>query len=304
MNSFGNFLITKDHNLAIYTRGSNKLYINKDYIDDIDKESPLYKLIESGYLIKEDDEAFVNNRDNILLSDIDGNAKLFVTYKFFRLLRDDRKTDSDDDELNENDCLNFSEFLTCRNKSIDKHDSRISILPFHYDASVLKAKHIDKRGDFGVSYKRNVDIVNKIGSSLINDNANPDQGNSYAIVKNEIPEEGQTPYHIAFVVYKHNGINVTLEASAHDNLDGKQKQYNAFFSFYDSNPKSRNTFHKYYKKRYQPMPMTTIVLESRDSKLITKDIMKEIKPVVKTTKRKATAKKRTTRKKTAKKINY
>ena len=111
MNNFGNFLITKDHNLAIYTRGSSKLYINKNYIDDIDKESPLYKMIETGYLIKEDDEAFVHNRDNILLSDVDGNAKTYVTYKFFRLLRDDRKTDSDNDELNENDCLNFSEFF-------------------------------------------------------------------------------------------------------------------------------------------------------------------------------------------------
>lgn len=301
MNTFGYFLITRDHNIAIYTRNSSKLYINKDYIDNIDKESPLYKLIESGYLIKEDNEAFIHNREDIFLSDTEGNAKKFVTYKFFRLLKDDRKTDSDDDQLNENDCLNFSEFLTCRNKSIDKHDSRISILPFHYDASVLKAKHVDKKGEFGVSYKRNVDIVNKIDSSLINDNANPDQGNSYAIVKNEIPKVGQTPYHIAFVVYKHNGINITLEASAHDNLDGKQQEYNAYFSFYDSNPKSRNTFHKYYKKRYQPMPMTTIVLESRDSNLITKEIMKEIKPVIKTTRRKDPTKKRTTRKKTAKK---
>ena len=99
------------------------------------------------------------NRDNMYYCQtLRGNTKEIYSCKFFRLLRDDRETDSDDDALNENDCLNFSEFLTCRSKS-DKRGPRDGMeTRFITTQIVLKAKHVDKKGDFE-RQQRNVDMT-------------------------------------------------------------------------------------------------------------------------------------------------
>jgi hypothetical protein len=72
------------------------------------------------------------------------------------------------------------------------------------------------------------------------------------------------PYHIAYVIYTHQNVNITLEASADaGNL------YYPEFSFYDINPNG-NTFHKKYSQYYQNG--VTNVLQSRNID----DVLREI----------------------------
>ena len=54
----------------------------------------------------------------------------------------------------------------------------------------------------------------------------------------KIIEKTNPPYHVAFVIYTHNGVNITLEAEADNESDYLPK-----FCFYDTDP-SGLTFHK------------------------------------------------------------
>lgn len=294
MNTFGNYRLTKDRNFAIYTRNAFNLYMNTKFLAELDKSSPLSMLIESGRLMPEDTPTVLKNRDDIQLIDENGDIEEFIGYTFFRELKDNRTIDNLNDSLNESDCLNFSEFLTCENKISDSILD-IQLLPYHYNTSALKFKHVTGRNQFGVSDKQNVRLTKRIDEEFINNQANPEMGESYAIVKNELPEENQTPYHIAYVVYKNGSINITFEATANDNLSETVKTYKPLFSFYSTDPKSRHTFHKYYQRRYTPMPMTTVTLEPRDPKTIINELMKETMPKIqpKTQKKKKSRKRKT-----------
>ncbi len=297
MNTFGNYRLTSDRKFAIYTRNSVNLYINTKLIDGLDQLSPLYMLIESGRLIADESPIFLTNRDDIHLVDKNGDDEMFIGYTFFRDLKDNRTIHDLNESLNESDCLNFSEFLTCENKISDSILD-IQLLPYHYNTSALKFKHVNGRNQFGVSDKQNVRITNIIDNAVTNDNANPEMGESYAIVKNELPEENQTPYHIAYVVYKNGSINITFEATANDNLSEIVKTYKPTFSFYSTEPKNRHTFHKFYERRYKPMPMTTVTLEPRDPRTIINELTKEIMPKItrKTIKKTKNPRKRKTQK--------
>ena len=104
-------------------------------------------------------------------------------------------------------------------------------------------------------------------------------GESYAIVRKKINEN--TAYHASFVVYTHDGVNITLEAEA-----DAGPSYQPKFCLYDTNPEG-NTFHRrwsaeLYKKsknenhqfRYKALYNNgeTIVLKSR----ILSDILSEL----------------------------
>jgi hypothetical protein len=71
----------------------------------------------------------------------------------------------------------------------------------------------------------------------MNDAAIPNQGELYAIVRTK-SIRNRSSYHIAYVIYSDDRINITIEAEA-DN----ETQYQPKFCLYDKNPLG-NTFHK------------------------------------------------------------
>jgi hypothetical protein len=114
-------------------------------------------------------------------------------------------------------------------------------------------------------------LVKKVKNAN-NNKAVPASGQSYAIVREKVNQN--TAYHVAFVVYRHGNVNITLEAEA-DNGNG----YMPKFCFYDIPPVPNqrsmgNTFHRRWSAELYPMTTdryrllyyngTTIVLESRD----------------------------------------
>jgi len=90
---------------------------------------------------------------------------------------------------------------------------------------------------FGESDIQNIDYINKINNNNKNHNAIPSNGELYAIVRKEIVL-GSAPYHVAFVIYSDDNVNITLEAEA-DNKD----DYLPKFCMYDKNHQGY-TFHK------------------------------------------------------------
>ena len=108
----------------------------------------------------------------------------------------------------DNDCLIFAESLSCN-------------MPGYSDeASMFKEK---KTGiPFGESDEENIRIVSR--RNVPDDEfANPDIGEAYAIITMiDIDDNASNkmlyPYHIAYVIAKDNGFNITLEANAADDV--------------------------------------------------------------------------------------
>jgi hypothetical protein len=257
---------------------SNKLYVQATY--PIDPASALASLINNGIIVKK------------------GNANLgtktkpknYDIYEFYRLLRDERLYDGNgnlvnefDSAVNENDCLKFGECLTFASQSRDKELFE-ELLRGNSNPPLLKTQD-DKRTK-GKTFaetendKDNIKLVKEVGLSKKNNYAIPQNGQSYAIVRKKIVL-GSAAYHAAFVVYTHDGVNITLEAEA-----DAGPTYQPKFSLYDINPEG-NTFHRrwsaeLYKKSADPEHKLrydalynngeTIVLQSRNMN----DIMREI----------------------------
>ena len=112
---------------------------------------------------------------------------------------------------------------------------------------VYKAK--DTSLLFGASDTKNRNLLAKIHTT--NHLAFPSPGEAYAIVRREIVA-GSAPYHIAYVLYTNNGVNITLEANADTGAE-----YYPRFGFYDM----KHTFHTVMVDLYPNG--TTIVLEPR-----------------------------------------
>jgi len=285
----GKYTFTKDRIFAIepvaeadnepeVQTTSNKLYVQTTY--PIDPTSALASLINNGIIVKK------------------GNANLgtkkapknYDIYEFYRLLRDERVYDGNgnlvnefDAAINENDCLKFGECLTFASQSHDKELFE-ELLRGNSNPPLLKTQD-DKRTKGKIfaeteNDKDNIKLVKEVGLSKKNNYAIPQNGQSYAIVRKKIVL-GSAAYHASFVVYTHDGVNITLEAEA----DAGQT-YQPKFCFYDTNPNG-NTFHRrwsaeLYKKSADPEHKLrydalynngeTIVLQSRNMN----DIMREI----------------------------
>jgi hypothetical protein len=110
-------------------------------------------------------------------------------------------------------------------------------------------------------------FLKQIPNSGKNNNAIPLKGESYAIVRKNLIDD-EAPYHIAFVLYTHQNINITLEAAA-----DAGNEYYPRFCFYDINPNGL-TFHKFNSTGY--LNGETIVLKTRDINTILKEIDNEI----------------------------
>jgi hypothetical protein len=158
-----------------------------------------------------------------------------------------------------NDCLRLGEELTCGIKN------------YIGDESILQEKYTGKT--FGDSMEKNRQIAVELDqlskrtrqsrrttstaqSVLINDDANPVPGETYAVVKTKKTKIGEHPFHISHVLFRDEDFNITLEANAaYLHLD-----YPNFY-MYSTDPDSQNTFHKTWNFMYNDG--VTMVLVSR-----------------------------------------
>jgi len=282
------YTFTKDHVLAIQPlpyaelqTTSDSLYVRTDH--EIYPTSSLGRLIASGIITK---------KSTVELKYSVGKKKQsaeYDEYQFHRPLRDERVYDGeypDDNDpgyetnLNENDCLQFSECINVANQTGDTA-LMDRMLALNDGPSAYYAAHAaTDKNMFGVSNAKNIRLLSTIPETAKNNYAAPDDGQSYAIVRRKHVDK-RSDYHIAFVVYQHNGVNVTLEAEA-DNKDN----YMPKFCLYDTNPLGK-TFHKRWsaeeyknstdtddQKRYEALYNNgdTIVLNTRDVNLVLQEM--------------------------------
>jgi len=90
---------------------------------------------------------------------------------------------------------------------------------------------------FGESDKQNITILKNIDDENKNDYAIPKPGESYGMVRKKLIRNKQ-PYHIAFVLYQHEGINITIESEAENG-----NNFLPNFCFYDTDPQ-KFTFYR------------------------------------------------------------
>ena len=262
---------------------SHHLYINEKAT--IDPLSPLAKFINRGLIIQvgyldtfvkrnkgEDVESVELHymKEPEVYEKIEGT---FLKFRFFRKLLDTRYSKSglfSEKEgkkyYNENDCLHFAEFLTMTHGV--EPEQYTCPFPYNYEASALKAKTEDDVSDeniFGMSDEENIDLLTNIPMDQVNNNAIPQPGESYAIVRKEMKNTNM--YHIAFCLYSHNGVNITLEANADNG-----RLYLPTFNLYDTNPKGL-TFHNRYRFVYDNS--ITIVLKQRNIDKVLQEIFHE-----------------------------
>jgi hypothetical protein len=288
------YKVTKDYVFAIKPsdnydqNNSDFLYINKNY--DIDKSSALYNLIINNFIIKDKEELEIKHIKNGIVE----ITEYYDKYKFYKTLKDDRPyidgVPLDDDyNINENDCLQFGECLTYANQTYDKSNFE-KILKNTKNPPVLQSKaSLDFFGEVEDAEK-NAEILNNINIQFKNNKAVPFNGESYVIVRKPKSVYTASPYHAAFVLYTHNDINITLEASA-DNATNSE--YLPKFGFYDINEKGY-TFHRCYSGELHIInyyethdenelsnycdfyyDSETIVLESRPLKHVIKEFIDE-----------------------------
>jgi len=282
---------------------SKSLYIREeDHV--LDTNTALDNLINNGLIVSIGEPITLE-----FLSSPNGVHK-YREYRFYRELEDKRERyqedieidrnkyerghlkDERDKALNENDCLKFAESLTLANDNNSKdilvkfaepltlaNDNNSKKL-FETFIKKTQTTSILKVGstEFGKKDHDNWEATKSIDSENKNNNAKPNNGESYAIVnrfnskdepidKNGVVIKGVdvSPYHIAFVLYSHNGVNITLEASdgGYDHISSDHTLWLPKFSFYSTN-ENDETFHKCYRKLYKNAH--TIVLKSRQDK--------------------------------------
>ena len=221
---------------------SNELYIEHGTVFD----GPLNTLIQSGLL---------THLGNIELP----NQKTYAKYEFYRELMDDRSED-DEKAVNENDCLKFAESIT---SFVNLHKNAIIFnkqLQQDVGPSVLQYRDVLQHNPtnsrpkrrtsvkstspkspqsfhFGDSDRKNRDLLKQVNPAKIDNDAIPDEGELYAIVRRRSTHD-RSSYHIAYVIYSGDTINITIEAEA-DN----ETRYQPKFCLYDKNLLG-NTFHR------------------------------------------------------------
>jgi len=267
----GNFaLLISDTDKTI--AGEDVLFIKQDYIENIRPDSPLYRMIHEsdkskGHIKKATDKP------------VDYGL---IGYKYYKKLVSvsDKYTEKQNkinqDKINkdpylENDCLGFAECLSRGFTDIPP------------DTEVFKSKHLTKLKDiinceysrdnkpiFGESDEKNIQIAMQTDTKYTNNNAVPEQGETYAIVA-IMPvthnDADISPFHVATVIYQTDDrkTNITLEAFA-DSKDQRPR-----FKLYITDPDSEETFHNNWMKdtasggfnNNQELPKITIVLKDK-----------------------------------------
>jgi hypothetical protein len=243
MNKQGKFVVTNDGAFAIkpeeyeefvsfLQRDSIGLYIRDGFLLE---ESPLARLIARGFIVLERTEKIKTVK--------------YHRYTFYRPLVDNRKylgyrqPVENDRRINENDCLKFAESLAVASSTLKKTVFN-QMIRANSGPCVFRAKGTSTL--FGDTDAKNIGVLSR--TKIVNDAVFPQPGEAYAIVRRKLVV-GSAPYHIAFVLYSHNGVNITLEANADDG-----PEYYPRFGFYDT----KKTFHKLFVELYDNG--TTIVL--------------------------------------------
>lgn len=147
-----------------------------------------------------------------------------------------------------NDCLRMAEELTCGIKDYDLEES------------ILMEKNT--KTAFGETLQKNKDLANRLESTgiyLVNEKANPDMGETYAMVRKGKVAVKENPYHIAHVLFKDKSVNITLEANAGD----PTLKYPQFGMYGNTASSSFDTFYKAYFEEEYPNSVT-LVLVPRD----------------------------------------
>ena len=267
--------------VAEFQTTSDYLYVRSDY--KINQDSALQNLINHNFIIKTKIIQLT-----VKLSGLDIQTD-YNEYKFYRPLKDERTYDSkgfpkeDNVSINENDCLKFGECLTFMNQTFDKNKFN-ELLRAETGPPMLQST-TDKAFGATIYDKDNIEILKKITRNEKNNLAIPKNGETYAIVRKTVVSD-KSPYHIAFVLYTHNNVNITLEAEADNRNDYQPK-----FCFYDTNPDGY-TFHRRWSgelfkndtseagsNRYNSLYNNgeTIVLKTNVNNIIT-EINKKTKP--------------------------
>lgn len=142
--------------------------------------------------------------------------------------------------LNPNDCLQFAESMSS------------GILGYSEAECIFKEKYSNLK--FGHSDKLNIDIAKNRGN-ILNENANPNVGEAYAIVRKKVVE-GKGPYHIGYVLFKDGDTNITLEANA----GSPDLEHPVFDMYSTTNPTL--SWHSRYVEYFseQGKPASTIVI--------------------------------------------
>jgi hypothetical protein len=268
----GLFAIEPNLNPGFVTAEQNDskyLYIKTDKIDEIlNSNSALSNLIKNEFIVLDILEK--TKKLKMVVSGLDMEYT-YNKYIFHRPLIDKRKyskkgvVNSNDKSLNENDCLKFGECMTVMSQKPDMNRFN-TMIQSDTSPPVLQYSSL-KNKQFGESDELNIELLSKIPESKKNNNAIPENGESYAIVRSEIVEKS-APYHIAFVLYRHDNINITLEASA-----DAGNEYYPRFGFYDTNSDGL-TFHNLFSKHYTNGE--TVVLKRRNIDTVLNEIDKEI----------------------------
>jgi hypothetical protein len=230
--------------ISFAQRDSIGLYI-RDGLQLVD--SPLKRLIDRKFIVSDGTLHKIMRR----VGGLDDTTK-YHRYTFFRPLIDKRKylghrqPVDDNTSINENDCLKFAESISVASDTLKKTVFN-KVIRSNSSPCVYQAKDMPLL--FGESDLKNRKMLSKITTT--NHKAFPSAGESYAIVRRELVVDS-APYHIAYVLYSNNGVNITLEANADDGAE-----YYPRFGFYDT----KKTFHKLFVDMYDNG--TTIVLQSR-----------------------------------------
>ena len=260
----GNFaLLISDKGKTI--AGEDVLFIDQDYIENIRPDSPLYRMMHEGQIKKATDKPLDNG---------------LIGYKYYKKLVSvsdkytEAKNDANKKKINkfphlENDCLGFAECLSRGFTHIPP------------DTAVLRSKHLteltdiiscddysrDNKPIFGECDEKNIQIAMQTDTKYTNNNAVPEQGETYAIVTINHGEVETTPFHAASVIYQTDDrkTNITLEAFA------ETKDQYPRFKLYTTGPDAEDTFHNNWMKDTSPggfnknpeLPKITIVLKDK-----------------------------------------
>lgn len=252
MNRNGYFTTTTNNKFAIRPLAHEKgdepdantyspdLYIKNGVV--LDESSPLVKLMHMGLIVE---------------SSTAEPKKNFTAYRFFRPLLDTINYNKKGKKLNrplqpidpyhpnseiknENDCLKFGEAMAIAIRSGNMEYVIHHLQTDNTDPELCVTISDREKILFGEKDNTNINLYKNI--SAIDNEAIPKPGEAYAIVRRKIIV-GKAPYHIAFVLYQDNGINITLEAEADAGEGNPSGEYYPRFAFYDTNPIGY-TFHR------------------------------------------------------------